>query len=66
VAVHGDYCRIGFLHGKRFMGIIESGQKRGCGNEFTTPCGHGCGKKQGGINTRQQALLLVKALKQRR
>jgi hypothetical protein len=29
------------------MDIIESGQKRDCGNEFTTPCEQGCGKEQG-------------------
>jgi hypothetical protein len=54
------------LHGKQSMGIIESGQKRGCGNEFTIPYGHELGKKQGGINTRPQALLIAKVLKQRR
>jgi hypothetical protein len=47
------------------MDITENGQKRSCGNEYTTPCELGCGKKQGDINTRQQALLIANALKQR-
>jgi hypothetical protein len=33
---HDDIAKVDWGAGKRSMGIIESGQKRGCGNEYTT------------------------------